>query len=76
MVIAMTIGNVPARWLALAHITFIAFGLGLFLVNVLARADDGALIGAALAGMSLVIGFASILFLTSTAPFDLMRSLN
>ena len=76
VIVALTIGNVPARWLALAHIPFIAFGLGLFLVNVLARADDGVVIGAALAGRTLVIGVASILFLTSTAPVDLMRSLN
>ena len=76
VLIALTIGNVPARWLAAAHIPFIAFGLGLFLVNVLARADDGVAIGAALAGRTLVIGVASILFLTSTAPVDLMRSLN
>lgn len=76
VIVALTIGNVPARWLALAHIPFIAFGFGLFLVNVLARADDGVVIGAALAGRTLVIGVASILFLTSTAPVDLMRSLN
>ena len=76
VIIGLTIGNVPARWLAGAHIPFIAFGFGLFLVNVLARADDGVLIGAALAGRTLVIGVASILFLTSTAPVDLMRSLN
>ena len=67
VIIALTIGNVPARWLAYAHIPFIAFGIGLFLVNVLARADDGVAIGAALAGRTLVIGVASILFLTSTA---------
>ena len=76
VIIALTIGKVPARWLAYAHIPFIAFGFGLFLVNVLARADDGVAIGAALAGRTLVIGVASILFLTSTAPVDLMRSLN
>jgi energy-coupling factor transporter transmembrane protein EcfT len=76
VIIALTIGNVPARWLAFAHIPLIAFGFGLFLVNVLARVDDGVVIGAALAGRTLVIGVASILFLTSTAPMDLMRSLN
>jgi energy-coupling factor transporter transmembrane protein EcfT len=74
--IALTIGKVPAKWLAAAHIPFIAFGFGLFLVNVLARADDGVWIGSALAGRTLVIGVASILFLTSTAPVQLMRSLN
>src|SRR5699024_10284514 len=47
-----------------------------FLVNVLARPEDGVLIGAALAGRTLVIGVASILFLTSTPPVELMRSLN
>ena len=74
--IALTIGKVPGKWLAAAHIPFIAFGFGLFLVNVLARADDGVWIGSALAGRTLVIGVASILFLTSTAPVELMRSLN
>src|SRR5690625_6928614 len=74
--IALTIGNVPGKWLAAAHIPFIAFGFGLFLVNVLARAEDGVWIGSALAGRTLVIGVASILFLMSTAPVELMRSLN
>lgn len=76
VVVALTIGNVPPRWLMLAHIPFFAFGFGLFLVNVLAREEHGAFIGAALAGRTLVIGVASILFLTSTAPVELMRSLN
>ena len=76
VIIALTIGKVPGKWLAAAHIPFIAFGFGLFLVNVLARADDGVWIGSALAGRTLVIGVASILFLTSTAPVELMRSLN
>lgn len=76
VVVALTIGKVPARWLALAHIPFLAFGAGLFLVNVLSRDTDGVQIGAALAGRTLVIGIASILFLTSTAPVELMRSLH
>ena len=76
VLIALTIGKVPVKWLAAAHIPFIAFGFGLFLVNVLARAEDGVWIGSALAGRTLVIGVASILFLTSTAPVELMRSLN
>lgn len=76
VIVALTLGKVPAKWLALAHIPFFAFGFGLFLVNVLARTEDGALIGAALAGRTLVIGVASILFLTSTPPVELMRSLN
>lgn len=76
VIVALTIGKVPPKWLAMAHIPFIAFGFGLFLVNVLAREEDGLLIGAALAGRTLVIGVASILFLTSTAPVELMRSLN
>lgn len=74
--VALTVGKVPPKWLVMAHIPFIAFGFGLFLVNVLTRAEDGAWIGAALAGRTLVIGVASILFLTSTAPVELMRSLN
>jgi len=76
VIIALTIGKVPPKWLALAHIPFIGFGIGLFIVNVLARSDDGAYIGAALAARTLTIGVASILFLTSTAPVELMRSLN
>ncbi len=76
VLIALTIGKVPPKWLALAHIPFIGFGIGLFIVNVLARTDDGAYIGAALAARTLTIGVASILFLTSTAPVELMRSLN
>lgn len=75
VVVALTLGKVPWRWLAVAHVPFIAFGLGLFLVNVLSR-DDGVLIGAALAGRTLAIGVASILFLCTTAPVELMRSLN
>lgn len=76
VIVALTVGKVPLKWLAAAHIPFFAFGLGLFLVNVFARAEDGAWIGAALAARTLVIGVASILFLTSTAPVELMRSLN
>ncbi|WBL19457.1 energy-coupling factor transporter transmembrane component T family protein [Citricoccus sp. NR2] len=73
--VALTLGKVPWRWLALAHIPFIAFALGLFLVNVFTR-DNGVAIGIALAGRTLAIGVASILFLCSTAPVELMRSLN
>lgn len=76
VVVALTIGKVPVKWLAAAHIPFFAFGLGLFLVNVFARAEDGVWIGGALAARTLVIGVASILFLISTAPVALMRSLN
>ena len=76
VIVALTVGNVPPKWLAIAHVPFIAFGFGLFLVNVLSRSEDGVLIGAALAGRTLVIGVASILFLTSTPPVELMRSLN
>ncbi|HLS01894.1 MAG TPA: hypothetical protein VK054_07950, partial [Beutenbergiaceae bacterium] len=32
VILALTIGNVPPRWLAMAHIPFIAFAFGLFLV--------------------------------------------
>lgn len=75
VVVALTLGKVPWRWLTLAHVPFIAFALGLFLVNVFTR-DNGVLIGIALAGRTLTIGVASILFLCSTAPVELMRSLN
>lgn len=76
LIVALTLGKVPPKWLVMAHIPFIAFGFGLFLVNVLTRSEDGVWIGAALAGRTLAIGVASILFLTSTAPVELMRSLN
>jgi len=76
VIVALTVGNVPPKWLVMAHIPFLAFGSGLFLVNVLTRPEDGVWIGAALAGRTLVIGVASILFLTSTDPVELMRSLN
>lgn len=76
VVVALTVGKVRFKWLAAAHIPFIAFGFGLFLVNVLARTEDGVWIGGALAARTLVIGASSILFLTSTAPVELMRSLN
>ena len=76
VLVALTIGKVPIKWLAAVHIPFFAFGLGLFLVNVFSRAEDGIWIGGALAARTLVIGVASILFLTSTAPVELMRSLN
>ena len=76
VIVALTVGNVPSKWLIMAHIPFLGFGFGLFLVNVLTRPEDGVWIGAALAGRTLVIGVASILFLTSTDPVALMRSLN
>ena len=76
VIVALTVGNVPPKWLVMAHIPFLGFGFGLFLVNVLTRSEDGVWIGAALAGRTLVIGVASILFLTSTDPVALMRSLN
>ena len=76
VLVALTIGKVPVKWLAAAHVPFFAFGLGLFLVNIFSRPEDGVWIGGALAARTVVIGVASILFLTSTAPVALMRSLN
>lgn len=77
------------RVLALAHLPFLAFALGLLLVNALSRpglelwqagplrvTSQGLEVGAALAGRTLVIGVLAIGFLRSTDPVDLMTSLH
>lgn len=81
--------RIPPQALALAHIPFVAFALGLFLVNTLSRPGEvlweagvlrvtaeGVTVGAALAMRTLVIGILSIGFLASTDPVALMTSLH
>lgn len=83
-------GTTGLRWrtLLLAQLPFVLFGLGLVVVNALARpgapllADapvrvsvDGVVIGLALALRSLVIGTMTVGFLASTSPRALMTSL-
>jgi energy-coupling factor transporter transmembrane protein EcfT len=83
--------RIPLRAFALAHIPFLAFGLGLGLVvvNALSRGGDvlwqagvlrvtteGLLVGAALALRTLVIGVLSIRFVLSTDGVALMTSLH
>jgi energy-coupling factor transport system permease protein len=86
--VAATAGLTPRR-LAVAHLPFAAFALGLFLVNALSRSGEvlwtfgpfqitaeGAEIGLALALRTLVIGVLSIGFVASTDPVALMTSLH
>lgn len=77
------------RALAVAHLPFAAFAVGLFVVNVLSRPGhvvweagllrvtaEGASVGAALAMRTLLIGILSIGFLASTPAVALMTSLH
>ncbi|GAA4428895.1 hypothetical protein GCM10023169_30570 [Georgenia halophila] len=79
----------PARTLALAHVPFAAFALGVFIVNALARPGEilwqagplritveGLEIGGALAARTLLIGILAIGFLLSTDGVALMTSLH
>lgn len=81
--------GVAPRALALAHLPFAAFAVGLFVVNVLSRPGqvlweaaglrvtvEGISIGAALAMRTLLIGVLAIGFLVSTDPVALMTSLH
>lgn len=81
--------RLPARTLALAHLPFAAFALGLLLVNILSRpgnilweagwlrvTEEGLAVGAALALRTLLIGVLSIGFVLSTDPVALMTSLH
>lgn len=68
--------GVKARVLAVAHLPFGAFALGLLLVNLVSRPlDEGLLIGSSLALRTLVIGVLSTAFVGSTDPVELMTSL-
>lgn len=82
-------GGMGPRALAVAHLPFAAFAVGLFLVNALSRPGEvlwtlgpfrataaGITIGCALALRTLLIGVLSIAFLASTDPVDLMTSLH
>jgi energy-coupling factor transport system permease protein len=82
-------GRVPARTLAMLHLPFVGFGLGLLIVNALTRPGDalvdlpglrvtaeGLSVGASLALRTLVIGILSIGFITSTDGVQLMTSLH
>ena len=81
--------RIPLRAFVLAHIPFLAFALGLVVVNALSRTGDvlwqagvlrvtteGLLVGAALALRTLVIGVLSIGFVLSTDGVALMTSLH
>lgn len=83
----LAFARVRVRTLALAHLPFLAFGIGLFLVNALSRpgavlwqlgplsvTDDGVAVGVSLVFRTLTIGTASIAFLASTDPVALMTS--
>jgi energy-coupling factor transport system permease protein len=77
------------RALAKAHLPFVAFALGVFLVNALSRPGEvlwetgllrvtaeGLAVGAALAMRTLLVGVLSIGFIVSTDPVALMTSLH
>lgn len=81
--------RIRPRAFALAHLPFLAFGLGVFLVNALSRPGDvvwetgllrvtaeGLAVGAALAMRTLLVGVLSIGFIVSTDPVALMTSLH
>lgn len=76
------------RTLALAHVPFAGFALGMFVVNGLSRpgavvwsvgplsvTEEGLAVGASLAGRTLLIGVLATGFLLSTEPSRLMASL-
>lgn len=84
----VTTASMPTRTLALAHLPFVAFALGVFLVNVLSRPGavlwqagplrvtaEGISVGAALAMRTFLIGILAIGFLVSTDGVALMHSL-
>lgn len=77
------------RTLAMAHLPFLAFALGVLLVNALTRPGEvlweagllrvtaeGVTVGAALAMRTLLVGVLSIGFIVSTDPVALMTSLH
>lgn len=81
--------RVPLRTLAVSHLPFLAFALGVFIVNVLSRpgtillqsgpvriTEEGLSIGVALAARTMLIGVLAIGFLLSTDGVALMMSLN
>lgn len=81
--------RVPARTLALAHIPFLLFATGVFVVNALSRPGtrlwedlpvrvtlEGVSVGAALAARTLLVGVLAVGFLLSTDGVALMTSLH
>lgn len=85
----LAFAGVAPRAVALAHLPFAAFAVGLLVVNSLSRPGqvlweaaglrvtiEGVGIGAALAMRTLLIGVLAIGFLASTDPVALMTSLN
>jgi energy-coupling factor transporter transmembrane protein EcfT len=81
--------RVSTRTLALAHLPFLAFAVGVFMVNALARpgtvrwqvglfrvTDEGLSVGAALAARTLLIGVLAVGFVLSTDGVALMTSLH
>lgn len=86
--VAMSV-RVPTRTLLLAHVPYLAFALGVFVVNALSRSGtvlwqaglfrvtgEGLSIGAALAARTLLIGVLAVGFLLSTDGVALMTSLH
>ena len=82
-------GRIPLRTLAIAHIPFAGFALGMFTVNALSRPGtvlwqegflrvtvEGLSIGAALGFRTLAIGVLAIGFVLSTDSMRLMTSLH
>jgi energy-coupling factor transporter transmembrane protein EcfT len=81
--------RMPVRLLMLAHIPFLGFALGLFIVNALSRPGDifaewglfsvtvpGITVGASLALRTLVIGVLAVAFVFSTDGVTLTTSLH
>ncbi|MGO1629977.1 MAG: energy-coupling factor transporter transmembrane component T family protein [Microbacteriaceae bacterium] len=82
------VARVSARTMVVGHVPFLAFGIGLLLVNAMSRPGtdlvpgwpiritvEGIEVGAALAMRGLVIGALTIGFLATTSPRDLLVSL-
>lgn len=82
------VARVPWRTMLAGHAPFVAFGVGLLMVNALSRPGtdlvpdlpiritaEGISVGAALALRGLVIGALTIAFLATTPPRDLLVSL-
>jgi energy-coupling factor transporter transmembrane protein EcfT len=81
--------RLPVKTIALGHVPFLAFGLGIFLVNALSRPGqilweagplrvtvEGLSVGGSLALRTLVIGVLAIGFIASTDGVALMGSLH
>lgn len=88
VVVALASTRLTPRGLALAHVPFLLFATGVFVVNALSRGgevllqlgplqvtDHGLGVGLALVFRTLAIGVCATAFLVSTDPVDLMTSL-